>query len=65
YWTASPSDYNSGYARVFYVTSSGYLGYINYMTNMFDVRPVINLKATVSLTGQGTSSNPYKVFGSV
>ena len=61
YWTMSPSDfYSTGGARVFIVTSSGYFGSDN-VNNANGVRPVINLKADVTITGEGTSSNPYKV----
>ena len=60
YWTMSPSDFSGSYAYVFNVYSNGYLS--NYGVDYTNgVRPVINLKADVTITGSGTSSNPYKV----
>ena len=61
YWTMSPSDFRStGYALVFVVFSNGNFG--NYgVNNTYGVRPVINLKADITITGEGTSSNPYTI----
>ena len=60
YWTMSP--FNCPDARVFSVWSDGSLNgdYVDYTRG---VRPVINLRADVSLTGSGTSTNPFKVVG--
>ena len=60
YWTMSPYWFGSD-AVVFYVYSSGNLSgsYVNWAGP--GVRPVINLKADITITGEGTSSNPYKV----
>ena len=64
YWTMSPFSFystNNG-ASVFNVHSSGYLGdHIGYYA--FDVRPVINIRSDVSLTGSGTTLDPFKVVG--
>ena len=61
YWTMSPSSfYTLGDATVFAVNSNGNLGY-SIVSNTYGVRPVINLKADVSITGSGTSGNPYVV----
>ena len=61
YWTISPSNY-SGSAGVFIVGSSGNLG--NYVVNAtYGVRPVINIRADVALTGSGTTDNPFKIVG--
>ena len=60
YWTLSPYFFDSGYAYVFVVGSSGFLsGNVNWAAP--GVRPVINLNADVSFTGEGTTSNPYEV----
>ena len=62
YWTMSPSGYNSSYdARVFYVYSSGYFSYwtVDYTTP--GVRPVINLKSAIAITGSGSKTDPFKV----
>ena len=59
YWTMSPCYYP--HARVFAVLSSGNL-YWNYVYSGFGVRPVINLKSSVQITGgDGSSFNPYVV----
>ena len=59
YWTMSPF-YSSSRARVFIVDSSG--GFINYNVNLsYGVRPVINLRGDLSVTGTGTSTDPYEV----
>ena len=66
YWTMSPSwyDYGKG-AHVFYVRSSGYLdddSNVTWTTGP-GVRPVINIRADIQLTGSGTISDPFKVVG--
>ena len=63
YWTMSPSSFSGGGAFVFIVYSYGSLGN-NYCVNWTEpgVRPVINLKSSVQITGgDGTSSNPYTI----
>ena len=62
YWTMSPYWYYFGYAGVFVVSSSGVL-YTGTVNDSYGVRPVINLRADVSLTGTGTTSDPFKVVG--
>ena len=63
YWTMSPSHfYSSGNASVFFVYSNGGFGY-NGVSNAYGVRPVINLKADITITGEGTSTDPYIVEG--
>ena len=62
YWTMSPSYFGSGCAYVFYVSSSGYLGHGS--TDLIDtrgVRPVINLKSAIAITGSGSKTDPFKV----
>ena len=60
YWTMSPSHYSGG-ALVFVVALIGNLGW-NSVNGTYGVRPVVNLKADVTITsGDGTSSNPYVV----
>ena len=63
YWTMSPYYY-SGNALVFYVYSDGHLNSDSLISwPVPGVRPVINLRADVSLTGSGTTSDPFKVVG--
>ena len=61
YWTMSPSYYRSGFgANVFIVSSDGTLNYDRvYSTD--GVRPVINLKSAIAITGSGTTGDPFKV----
>ena len=60
YWTISPCDFHYGNAHVFHVWSDGSLG-SDYVYNSGGVRPVINLRSDVQLTGSGTTSDPFKV----
>ena len=61
YWTMSPSDYGSyGRADIFYVSLDGNF-YSFYVTDIHGIRPVINLSPNVTITGSGTTSDPYKV----
>ena len=65
YWTMSPFGYNNG-AINWYLHNSGGLEPstgLNRVSNVYGVRPVINLKADVQLTGSGTTTDPYKVEG--
>jgi len=59
YWTMSPYNFN-GYARVFLVGNNGFLGG-NGVNNTNGVRPVINLKSAIAITGSGSKTDPFKV----
>ena len=59
YWTMSPYWYN-GSAVVFGVNTNGYLGSWS-VDFALGVRPVINLRGDLSVTGTGTSTDPYEV----
>jgi len=59
WWTLTPSHYP--YALMYYVTSDGDLNYHGQVNSTLSARPVINLKADVTLTGKGTASDPYVV----
>ena len=61
YWTMSPYFFD-GVAYVSFVDSDGFL-YGNGVYGTSGVRPVINLRADVSLTGSGTTSDPFKIVG--
>ena len=61
YWTMSPYYFNGSYAWVFRVYSSGSLSWDS-VYGTYGVRPVINLRADVTISGgDGTASNPYVV----
>ena len=59
YWTMSPYSFSNA-AGVFLVWSGGYLH--NYSVRSFrGVRPVINLKSAIAITGEGSVDKPFKV----
>ena len=63
YWTMTPWHYNinSNYVTLFYVGAPGYLSNPSADTEC-GVRPVINLKADVTISGgDGSASNPYVI----
>ena len=60
YWTMSPDYFDGSYARVFRVYSSGDL-ISNNVNDTYGVRPVINLKSAIAITGSGTTDDPFKV----
>ena len=60
YWTMSPYFFNGSYASVFCVNTDGGLG-SDWVSSTWGVRPVINLRADVTLTGSGTSTDPYRI----
>ena len=60
YWTMSPSRFGDSGALVFIVNTYGYL-YDGDVNSTYGVRPVINLKSAIVITGSGTTSDPFKV----
>ena len=60
YWTMSPSYY-SGDAFVLCVLSDGSLNNYYMGDAALGVRPVINIRANVEITGSGTTSDPFVV----
>ena len=61
YWTMSPYYFNGSDAFVVVVTGDGdfnYDGFVNYADG---VRPVINLKSAITITGSGSKTDPFKV----
>ena len=64
YWTMSPYNFNPTYiyAYMFRMNLDGSL-VSNGTLDTGGVRPVINLKDNVSLTGSGTTTDPFKVVG--
>ena len=61
YLTMSPYRFSSNFANIFIVANSGRLGSLYVNNGNPGVRPVINLRADVGLTGSGTTSDPFKV----
>jgi len=60
-WTLAPDSV--GASKVFRVSSAGYAGNSYDAYYAYGVRPVVYLKSDITLTGTGTSSDPY-VIGS-
>ena len=62
FWTMSPSTFNISYAmaRIFYQISTGRIHIHGWPTSLLSVRPVINLKSDVKISGGiGTVNEPY------
>ena len=60
YWTMSPYHFDGGTAYVFGVDYDGGLNYWH-VNNTNGVRPVINLKSAIAISGSGTTSDPFKL----
>ena len=60
YWTISPSSFPD--AVVYQVYTTGRLN-TSVVHGSWGIRPVINLRADVTITGSGTTTDPYKVEG--
>ena len=59
WWSLSPYNFLGGYAGVWGVNgSAGYFDNYN-VRGTYGVRPLISLKSTTNVTGEGTSSAPY------
>ena len=62
YWTMSPYGFSGSNAYVFYVNSYGCLYHSSVDWTGPDVRPVINLKANVTiLSGDGSLETPFVI----
>lgn len=63
FWTMSPGGVDksdSNFGCVWPLKTSGAMG-TNQLINSYSIRPVINLNANITVTGTGTSSDPYIV----
>jgi len=60
YWTLSPYYFSGSHASMFGVYTASLTGWS--MDLAIGVRPVINLKVDITLTGKGTASDPYVVL---
>ena len=64
YWTMSPYGFYSGYVYMFYVTTGGNLLPNGRVNSTYGVRPVINLKSSILLEGDGSVNTPFKIVAS-
>lgn len=62
YWTMSPFNYYS-YACVFIMNIDGALSSSIVFSTSHGIRPVINIRSNVELTGTGSQNNPFAVVG--
>lgn len=62
YWTLSPSYYYATSAYLFLVESNGRASGGGGVSGLFGLRPAINLRSDVTLTGNGTIETPYEVL---
>ena len=66
FWTMTPcggyNPFSSGYwySLVFIVDTSGYLDDYTPI-NAYGLRPVINIRSDVTISGSGTKEDPYKL----
>lgn len=60
YFTMTPSDYTQKKAYIMIVTNQGELS-DTVVSKSLALRPVINLKATTTVTGSGTNLDPYVI----
>ena len=60
YWTMSPSLFKDNASLELYVYFNSKI-YDNYVRSTYGVRPVLSLKSSVELTGNGTMDSPYEV----
>ena len=63
YWTMSPFSYSSFGARVFVVWSDGCISDLLVSWADYGVRPVINIRADIEVTGTGSQNDPFAVVG--
>ena len=62
YWTMSPYAFSGSNAVVFAVYSAGTLGSNSNVYYTYGVRPVLNLKADITISsGDGTSGSPFVI----
>ena len=62
YWTMTPSDCfaQQTSSHIIFFSTVGYLNPWNYAELILDVRPVINIKSDVKISGGiGTSNDPF------
>ena len=59
WWSLSPMLFDGSVVSVWYVSSGSLFN--GYVGSYYGVRPAISLISSTSITGDGTSENPYKV----
>ena len=59
WWSLSPMLFDGSVVLVWYVSSGNLFN--GYVGSYYGVRPAISLISSTSITGDGTSENPYKV----
>ena len=64
WWLMSPCGYDGNLACSWYVAKDGNPTLTNHVFDPYYIRPVINLKADITCTGNGTIDNPYEIQAS-
>ena len=59
WWSLSPNIFDGSVAIIWYVSPGSLFN--GYVGSYYGVRPAISLISSASITGDGTSENPYKV----
>ena len=60
WWSLSPDYFAGSYAFVWNVVgSNGNFGEVGYVNETYGLRPLISLKSTTNVTGNGTISSPF------
>ena len=54
---------SGNFAITFSIKSDGSINANSSANNSLAIRPVINLKSTIILSGTGTSTDPYRIEG--
>ena len=60
WWSLSPDHFDGSYAFVWNVVgSNGNFGEVGFVNETYGLRPLISLKSTTNVTGNGTISSPF------
>ena len=63
YWSFSPGYYGGSTAAEWHVTNTGSLDLQDVIYTTHGVRPVINIRSNVTISGTGTIASPYEIVG--
>lgn len=61
YWTMTPNYFYDNETFVFVLNSSGRISASNDVTRAYGVRPVINIRSDVAITGTGSQTDPFRL----
>lgn len=61
YWTMTPNYFYDNETFVFVLDSSGRISASNDVTRAYGVRPVINIRSDIAITGTGSQTDPFRL----